>query len=497
MIKLTVKNIFIIFAAFLMVVACQHVDPTPTPLGYISMVATEAGQTRALLDENTFMKSGNELQIYDIYTPKGSETPQEVPYISDQVMCAGSDNPIWPFVGNSYSWTDGGKHKFFGWLCKDVNMPQNQQTADSFFGKQLQLDQEYKLSLPKKTIDQSTAQFDFMYSNIYERDLNDETPDYVNPVELEFSHLFTAFSVAVKNESENIKYRLRSLTIEGLVTTCSAVIDFSGGKSASVSYNTPGNANGNTADYSYTFDKNNRLILSKELKYISTGSVVSESPIYNITWPMTAQQAGQVKITVVYDTGSDTGSDTGNGTSTELTLSEKEWAAGKKNNISIVFIDKEVQLICTVKDWTYEEEEMQFTDVVTVHETGKIRWEENSIEAIDKQSGEVLVKNSRELPAVATFHIETPIGAIWHASLIATAGGQVGAFEFVGPNTGVIGEEPATIMIIPRNITDPAPTQKAILRIIVTTGDGRTVVVNELVPDDAGYTEYTIVQNMI
>ena len=436
------------------------------------------------------MQSGNELQIYDIYTPKGSDTHQDDPYINDQVKCAGSDNPIWPFVGNSYSWTDGGKHKFFGWLCKDVNMPQDQQTADSFFGNQLQLDQDHKLSLPEKTIDQSTAQFDFMYSNIYERNLNGETPDYVNPVELEFSHLFTAFSVAVKNESEKINYRLRSLTIEGLVTKCSAVIDFSGDESASVSYNTPGNANGNTADYSYTFDKNNRLVLSKELKDIATGNVVGESPIYNITWPMTAQQAGKVKITVVYDTDSESG----NGTSKELTLSEKEWAAGKKNNISIVFIDKEVQLICTVKDWTYEEEEMQFTDVVTVHEAGKIRWEENSINSFNTQTGNVIIKNNGD-PAIAHFHIETPLGALWHASLIGTGEGHVDAFEFDGENYGVVGD-PATIKIKARNLSDSAPTHKAILRITVTTGDGRTIVVNELAPNNASYTEFTIVQNM-
>ena len=478
-------------SALLCGVAC-HKDDEPARTGHqILMVATEAGQTRALLDENTFMKSGNELQIYDIYTPKGSKTPQEVPYISDQVMCAGSDNPIWPFVGDSYSWTDGGKHKFFGWLCKDVNMPQNQQTADSFFGNQLQLDQPYILSLPKKTIDQSTAQFDFMYSNIYERDLNGETPDYVNPVELEFSHLFTAFSVAVKNESEKINYRLRSLTIEGLVTTCSAVIDFSGDKSASVSYNTPGNANGNTADYSYDFDEN-RLVLSKELKDISTGSVVSESPIYNITWPMTAQQAGQVKITVVYDTGNGTNSST-----KVLTLSEKEWAAGKKNNISIVFIDKEVQLICTVKDWTYEEEEMQFTDVVTIHEDGKLKWRDTSINSFNTETGEVLIK-SNGTPAVGEFHIETPLGATWHASLIPIGEGQVDAFEFVdGSNTGQIGNDHAIIKIRAKNTENLANVQKAILRITVSTSDGRTMVVNELTPAGASYKEFTIVQNMI
>lgn len=455
----------------------------------IEMYIYEA-ETKALLDATTFATVGNQLHICDYYTPKDPAVAPTL-YIDDQVKSQGAT--IWPFVNKKYSWTPDGVHKFYGWMYKDVNLQDGQQTAAAFFGSELQLDTEQKLTLPAKTIDQRTTQLDFMYSNIYERNLNNPNPDFMSPVELEFSHLFTAFSLAAKNMSENIDYRLRSVKIEGLVTRCTAVIDFSGTEKASVEYSGQSNDNGNgTADYSYTFAQSQRFVLSDELTDITTGNSDEQNREYKITWPMTAEQAGQVKITVEYDTGSDSSE----AATKVLTLSEEAWEAGMKNNVNIVFIDKEVHLICTVEDWTYEEEEMQFTDVVTIHEDGKIRWEENSINSIDTATGEVVIKQNGD-PAIAHFHIETPLGAIWHASLIGTGEGQVDAFEFVGPNYGEVGDEHGTIQIRARNLSDLAPTHKAILRITVTTGDGRTLVVNELAPSSASFKEYTIVQNRI
>ena len=485
------KIVNILLITLLMIAACAcHKEAVVELTDHeIVFMANEAGDTKALLDEATFAKKGNQLHIYDHYTATNNATSF---YIDDYVESRGS--VTWPFVNQRYSWTADGIHRFYGWMHKDVNMPSNQQTADEFFGgAQLQLNKTtQQLVLPVKTIAQDTPQFDFMYSNIYERNLN-TNPDFMNPVELEFSHLFTSFGVAVKNESKNITYRLRSVTIEGLVTRCQATIDFSGAKTATVSYNQPANDNGNTADYSYTFST--PLTLTKDLNdlkdVLNNGNSAEQNRAYKIAWPMTAEQAGQVKITVVYDTGNNSDQAT-----KTLTLSENAWEAGKKNNVNIVFIDKEVHLICTVQDWIYEEEEMQFTDVVTIHEDGKINWVENSINSLNEQTGEVLIK-STGVPAVAEFHIETPVGAIWRASLIPIGEGQVDAFEFVGLNYGKVGDGHAMIQISAKNTENLANTQKAILRITVTTADGRTMVVNELAPSGASFREFTIVQNMI
>lgn len=478
------KYIHMLLGAITMVVASACQKNVPEFGDYSIAMYVKEAQTKALLDATTFATVGNQLHIYDYYTPKAGDPTY---HIDDQVESQGSS--IWPFVGQRYSWTPDGVHKFYGWMHKDVNLQDGQQTAAAFFGSELQLDRStQKLTLPAKTINQSTTQLDFMYSDIYERNLN-VNPDYMSPVELKFSHLFTSFGIAAKNVSTNIKYRLRSVQVEGLVTRASAVIDFSNNEKVGVSYNNPGNANVNEADYSYTFD--DRLVLSSTLTDIATRESAENDRQYFIAWPMTAQQAAQVKITVVYDTGNDSDQFT-----KTLTLSEDAWEAGKKNNVNIVFIDKEVHLICTVKDWEYHDEEMQFTDVVTVHEDGKLKWEATSINSLNDQTGEVLIKSNGS-PAIGHFHIETPVGAIWYASLIPIGEGNVDAFEFVGPNYGKIGDDHATIQIKVKNTEDLANTQKAILRITVTSADGRTMVVNELAPSGATYKEFTIVQNMI
>lgn len=482
MIKVII-NILILSAALVASAGCAKDQGVNTVDAPITLTATETATTKALLDKGTFVAKGNQLHIYDYYTPKeGAPTY----HIDDQIESQGSS--IWPFVGQRYSWTPDGVHKFYGWMYKDVN-ENPALTAESFFGTRLELDKtNQKLDVPEKVISQGTAQFDFMYSDIYERNLN-ENPDYMSPVELKFSHFFSSFGIAAKNVSTNITYRLRSVQVEGLVTRASAVIDFSDKEKVGVSYNNPSNANGNTADYSFTFD--NRLVLSSTLTDIATRKSAEDDRQYFIAWPMTAPQAAQVKITVVYDTG------IGSSQSTKtLTLSEDAWEAGKKNNINIVFIEKEVHLICTVKDWEYHDEEMQFTDVVTVHEDGKLKWEAQSINSLNEQTGEVLIKSNGS-PAIGHFHIETPVGATWYASLIPIGEGNVDAFEFVGPNYGKVGDEHATIQIKVKNTEDLANTQKAILRITVTTADGRTMVVNELAPSGAKYKEFTIVQNMI
>lgn len=476
------KYIHMLLAVIIMVTAFACEKSEQKFGDYSIAMCVKEAQTKALLDPTTFATEGNQLHIYDYYTPKeGAPTY----HIDDQVESQGSS--IWPFVGQRYSWTPDGVHKFYGWMYKVNENPAL--TAESFFGKRLELDKtNQRLDVPAKDISQGTDQFDFMYSDIYERNLN-ANPDYMSPVELNFSHLFTSFGIAAKNVSTKITYRLRSVQVEGLVTRASAVIDFSDNEKVRVSYNNPSNANGNDADYSFTFDTG--LKLSSTLTDIATTASAENDRQYFIAWPMTAEQAGQVKITVVYDTGS------GSSQATKtLTLSEDAWEAGKKNNINIVFIDKEVHLICTVVDWTYEEEEMQFTDAVTIHEDGKLKWDPKTISSLNEQTGEVLVK-SNGTTAEAEFHIVTPEGATWHASLIPIGDGQVDAFEFVGPNYGRVGEAQGKIGIRVTNTTDLANTQKAILRITVTTGDGRTIVVNELAPSTATYREYTIVQNMI
>ena len=132
-----VKFRYILFAsaAILAAVAGNKSEPdNQQPNTPIAISATEAGVTKALLDNGTFAATGNQVQVYDYYTPAGASTSDV--YINDRAKSEGATT--WPFVDQRYNWTADGMHKFFGWLHTDVNMDPDQ-TADAFFGASLAL----------------------------------------------------------------------------------------------------------------------------------------------------------------------------------------------------------------------------------------------------------------------------------------------------------------------------------------------------------------------
>ena len=67
--KVYVKYIIITLLATLAVLSCKKNEPVLTEEP-ILMSFKEAGQTKALLNPTTFATEGNQLQIYDYYTPR-------------------------------------------------------------------------------------------------------------------------------------------------------------------------------------------------------------------------------------------------------------------------------------------------------------------------------------------------------------------------------------------------------------------------------------------
>lgn len=489
MIKVT-RNILILSAVLAAAAGCTKDPEVNTVDGPITLKATEAGTTKALLDNGTFAANGNQVQVYDYYTPAGASTSDV--YINDRAKSEGATT--WPFVDQRYNWTADGTHKFFGWLHTDVNMDPDQ-TADAFFGSTLALTTgTQELQIPSKTLKQDTPQFDFMYSDIYVRDLNTD-PDYVTAVPLEFSHLFTAFSVAAQNMSRENEITVQSVSIEGLNTTNTATIDFSG-DATSVKYGAGSNDNAAVADYTF----NPQMLLGTNLYDVSSKTDASQSREYFLTWPMTAEKAQTVAVTIVY---------TLNNESTPITktinLSDNAWEAGKKNNINLVFKDKEIMLICTVMDWFVYDEVIDFSDQVSVSAT--MTWE--NVRSVNYETGEVILFDDVNTPATCKFHILTPKGATWTASLIPIEGHQ-DAFSFIEETKygAVGGEQDSFFKLVVNNQAPIAPRHVCKLRVTVQTADGRTIVVKNLVPTqwvDAngvshptnGYEEFTVVQNLI
>ena len=479
--NLNIRTIPIFLAVLLVAVACNKEQrPGYNSTSYpIQFCATEAGATKAMLDETTFAKVGNLIKIYDYYTPAGATTPETTPYIDDQIKSNGPGNVIWPFVNQRYNWTPDGSHKFFGWLAEDKNMTQNN-TPEAFFGTGFGYANQV-VTIPTKTLNAATPAFDFMYSNVHVRDLNTR-PDYATAVPLEFAHLFTAFSIAAQNMSPNFEITVESVSIEGLMNTRSATVNYTNagdGEYPVVEYANKSNDNANSPDYSFA----PAYQLGTNLVDMSTKTTDRN---YLMSWPMSTAESENVTLTLKYTVDTDPQVITKN-----IPLSGKEWVAGKKNNINLTFMDKEIILQCVVMDWIPQEEIIDFSDQVIVKDA--ITWE--NVRSVNNDTGEVILYDDTSIEAICKFSFTAPKGATWTASLIPIEGHQ-DAFAFIGTSKyGAVGvETPVKLRVT--NQAPIAPRHVCYLRITIQTADGRTIVVKNLVPgkDNA---EFKVIQNLI
>lgn len=186
--------------------------------------STEPG-TRAMLDAGSFRQVGNALKIFDIYSPTATWATAEFYIRNANAVCnstaAGS---VWPFyttpeltsAQEHYYWTKMGSHRFYG--VANI-MAGNTIPADWKF------DDAHKVfSVPAtfNTYDTPKEQFDLIYSNIAERNLNEG--DGTGPVELQFRHLFAGYAFTLKNDSPN-PLKVTSVRLK-VGNSCTATIDY-------------------------------------------------------------------------------------------------------------------------------------------------------------------------------------------------------------------------------------------------------------------------------
>lgn len=185
--------------------------------------STEPG-TRAMLDAASFKKEGNALKIFDIYSPTADWKTAEF-YIRDaNAVCKSAAESVWPFYKGldvasgqeHYYWTKMGSHRFYG-------------VANKMAGKTIPADwkfnDEHKVfSVPAtfNTYNTDKEQFDLIYSNIAERNLN--TGAGTGPVELQFRHLFAGYAFTLKNDSPN-PLKITSVRLK-VGNSCTATINY-------------------------------------------------------------------------------------------------------------------------------------------------------------------------------------------------------------------------------------------------------------------------------
>lgn len=186
--------------------------------------STEPG-TRAMLDAGSFRQVGNALKIFDIYSPTATWATAEF-YIRDaNAVCnSAAAGSVWPFYKGldvasgqeHYYWTKMGSHRFYGVANK---MAGNTIPADWTFN-----DEHKVFSVPAtfNTYKTDKEQFDLIYSNIAERNLN--TGAGTGPVELQFRHLFAGYAFTLKNDSPN-PLKITSVRLK-VGNSCTATINY-------------------------------------------------------------------------------------------------------------------------------------------------------------------------------------------------------------------------------------------------------------------------------
>lgn len=200
-------------------VETEDVRPAGTPIRMA--VSSEGAQTKALFDAASFSAEGNVLQIWDVYF-NSVVAPQA--YIEGtNVVSTGTTGAVWPFKEGDavkhYYWTKTGTHRFYGVLVKD-NSGSTPLTPTTGWG----FDAAHKVySVPTTTLTLTSPQFDFVYSNVIERNLDDGAPTTAVP--LKFNHLFSAFGFTFENDSPS-SFNIKSATLK-VDDKAAATIDYS------------------------------------------------------------------------------------------------------------------------------------------------------------------------------------------------------------------------------------------------------------------------------
>lgn len=185
--------------------------------------STEPG-TRAMLDAGSFRQVGNALKIFDIYSPTADWKTAEF-YIRDaNAVCKSADESVWPFYEGPtttsglkhYYWTKMGSHRFYG--VANI-MAGNTIPADWKFNAEHKV---FSVPATFNTYKTDKEQFDLIYSNIAERNLN--TGAGTGPVELQFRHLFAGYAFTLKNDSPN-PLKITSVRLK-VGNSCTATIDY-------------------------------------------------------------------------------------------------------------------------------------------------------------------------------------------------------------------------------------------------------------------------------
>ena len=190
--------------------------------------------TRGLIDD--LSQAGTKITLYGYHDGNFLAANNDAKILNGKSLKCLDNNGNWSVVDGSdnpltYFWEGNGDYRFFGWLQYDptsgLSVP-NTWTYDNT---------TKELAIPETVLDMNYNQFDFLYSAVDQRTMNEENmaTEKRRPVEMNMQHLFSAFSIGIENLSEK-DITIKEVTLRHIKTQGSATINYSVGN-GKVTYN--------------------------------------------------------------------------------------------------------------------------------------------------------------------------------------------------------------------------------------------------------------------
>ena len=302
------------------------------------------------------------VKVYDFVTGKDGEGEDaEALYIDDSIHgTINLQDGSWAYSAENthYHWTKTGIHRFFGWLTQAPDETRFDEAPSWSEGSKT-------LSIGPLAMTPQTTQFDFVYSDIVERDSAD--PGQHGIVKFEkMKHLFSAIALKLSNESDDI-ITVQSVSLPGFKTKKSASIAYSGAADDEVipAYTTaadgpsfPVVVPSGTLSPDTSFD-------------LLTGNAAGANPNFTLAWPQTVGEIATTGFSISYTIEGDYQEDGVTPVLHEKTVAFTEtdifnemvdgsstlvgMKAGKKYALEFIFKGKTIELRLIVLPWDYNE----------------------------------------------------------------------------------------------------------------------------------------------
>lgn len=464
----------------------QPQDPEK-PAATLPNISFGKAATKVMMDNDDLHYNGNKIQVYDILTGFDGQITGFTDggaYINEVITYDNTKSQtIWQYpTGRLYPWTATGTHKFFGWLTYDAKSSLNLTNLVTPTLNTTNL----TLTVPEIAFTTATDQFDFMYSDMVERDAASKN---YSVVPLNFKHLFTAISVEVESKTDT-KVNLKTITFEGLKNKNSATIAFN-------TTSTPTLGTSSNDGNFFTATGLPMELNEDDVYNPFTGQKNPSARTYYMLWPQSQDDVSPTNIetdpakiadgythlsadsmiVITYDLWV---VDHYESHKTRMKFPKMAWEAGKKYHFVLQFSDKLIQLTTKVLPWDYNEYNVDYSEGTLVVPTG-LKFDASTC-SIPSGSNVATVVSGKN--PVGTFTIMAPVGGTWMV-------GMTGDTEFftVSPTSGTIDPTGAeggrvTITVTP-NLGLARPTDKQIqFRFTVTVNERVTDAQSEINRDD-------------